>query len=94
MTRQKEKKGGKVFKRKRESQTKVFCFFFLSSAQKRKKKIMVYPMLTFFQFSLKEKMVMITEKKQVISDGKPSGNHVQYKEIDYGRRLLQVQRRK
>ena len=55
---------------------------------------MVYPMLTFFQFSLKEKMVMTTEKKQVISDGKPSGNHVEYKEINYGRRLLQVQRRK
>ena len=53
----KEKKGGKVFKRKRKLRTKVF---FLSSAEKRQKKIMrcnkehkiiqVYPMLLSFNF--------------------------------------------
>lgn len=62
--------------------------------QQRAQNITGLSYATFFQFSLKRKKMVMTTEKRVISDGKPSGNHVEYNDINYGRRLLQVQRRK
>ena len=79
MTRQKRRKGGKVFKRKRKLWTTVF---FLSSAEKRKKKIMrcnkehkitqVYPTLLSFNFLWKEKNGPDNRKETGLSQ---MGNH-------------------